>query len=247
MVVRVLIGVDAPILRTGLEHVVEGCRAVDVVGWAGDPLELVEQVGPRSPEVIVAFFDSLQAATDVARAVPELPVLAVTHVRREEDLLDALRGGVKGLLERTCTPAQVVDAVDLLHRGQLVYPPGWERAVVDRLERMQAWGSRTGEEALALTPRETEVLVLLLEGRSVKQVASRLGIALQTTKNHVHHVMVKTGTTSRVELVTWAMRQGYRPSSMTTARRAEPEGHDTNGRLGADLRRRTGSPGARQG
>jgi DNA-binding NarL/FixJ family response regulator len=211
-VTSILVGVDAPVVRAGLETTLASQPRLQVVGWAAAPLELVELVAPHRPQVVLSWFDSLRTSIDVARAVPDLPVLAVAQVRREEDLLDALTGGVRGLLERTCTADRLVAAVEEVALGQLSYPSGWERALIARLERMQGPTPRGGQEALALTPRETDVLNLLLEGYSVKQVASRLGIALQTTKNHIHHVMVKTGSTSRVELVKWAMRHGFRPS-----------------------------------
>ena len=208
---RTVVGVDAPVLRAGLERVLAASE-VEVLAWAAAPLELVEQVAPTAPDVVLCWFDSLRPSLEVAHAVAPVPVLAVSQVRRDEDLLDALTGGIRGLLERTCSPDQLVRAVHEVAGGTLSFPSGWERTLIHRLDRVQSVTPRSGQDALALTPRETDVLELLLEGYSVKQVANRLDIALQTTKNHIHHVMVKTGSTSRVELVKWAMRHGFRPS-----------------------------------
>jgi len=211
-VTRTVVGVDAPVVRAGLERLLTDERSVDVLAWTSAPLELVETVGPTEPDVVLCWFDGLRSSIEVAQALRRVPVLAVAQVRREEDVIDALTGGVRGLLERTCTRERLVSALAEVAQGQLSYPSGWEQALLARLDRVQAGATRPAQDALALTPRETQVLRLLLDGYSVKQVANRLDIALQTTKNHIHHIMVKTGTTSRVELVRWAMRNGHRPT-----------------------------------
>lgn len=214
---RVLVGVDAPILRRGLSETLAAEPDVEVVGWASAPLELVEQVASARPQVVLCWFQSLHASIEVAQAVGGTPVIAVAPVRRDDDLFDALSAGLRGLVEPDCTPAKLLAALQDVAEGGPSYPEGWERRLIARLERVRSVTARTGEDALSLTPRETEVLQLLLEGYSVKQVANRLQIALQTTKNHIHHVMVKTGSASRVELVTWAMRHGFRPTAPAAA------------------------------
>lgn len=209
---RTLIGVDAPLLKAGVEATLAPHPHVDIVGYAATPEEVVEQVEPLAPQVVVTLFDSLQAGIEVARAAPAVPVVAAAAVRDDDDLVDALTAGVRGVVEPTCSPGELASAVEEVASGRPAYPTGWEGALLRRLGRGDP--TPVGSPDRPLTPRETEVLGLLVEGLSAKQVASRLGIAVQTTKNHIHHLMVKTGASSRVPLVTWALRHGFTPPAV---------------------------------
>jgi DNA-binding NarL/FixJ family response regulator len=229
---RVLVGVDAPIIRAGLEHTLTTAPGIDVVGWASHPLGMVEQVGAVAPDVLACFFGDLRPACDVADAVPGLPVLCVCERQRDEDVVEGLRCGLRGLLPRTATVDTLVETLRLLAAGQLVYPPGWERVLIERMPPPRSQPTPSATTTATLTPRETDVLSLLLAGWSVKQVAARLGIALQTTKNHIHHLMVKTGSASREEVYAWAQQHGI--SAARGSPGDAPPGGREHGRSGQD-------------
>ncbi|MGH9182099.1 MAG: LuxR C-terminal-related transcriptional regulator [Acidimicrobiales bacterium] len=95
--------------------------------------------------------------------------------------------------------------------GRTAFPLGWERLLVSRLDGRRPTGLRRADP-VELTPRERDIVQLIVDGQSNKAVATSLGIAHQTAKNHVRHVMAKLAVNSRVQLCAWAIERGYVPS-----------------------------------
>lgn len=230
MQTSVAVGDSSPIFTTGLRVLAERTTDVSIALTARDEDQLVAHLLERPVDVVLSCFEPLAASARVARMV-ELPVVAMAWSHRTADVLDALRSGVRGLLTKSCDPGQVWDVVRAVRAGHLVYPHGWEQALREVDAGRPARTRRRTDEA-ALTNREAEIVHLLLTGMSARQVASRLGIAVQTVKNHVHHILGKLGLSSRAELQAWASDRGWdrmtddivdlRPTGPRTARAGQP-------------------------
>ncbi|HTC81551.1 MAG TPA: response regulator transcription factor, partial [Acidimicrobiia bacterium] len=143
--------------------------------------------------------------------IPDVPVLVLTWSRREDDLLDALRAGATGFLHKEVEPDELLRAIEAVAAGRTAFPPGWERLLVSRLDGHRPPGHRL-HDPVTLTQRERDIVQLIVDGHSNKALAAALGIAHQTAKNHVRHVMAKLRVTSRVQLVAWALERGYVPT-----------------------------------
>jgi two-component system, NarL family, nitrate/nitrite response regulator NarL len=147
----------------------------------------------------------------VTRVIPDVPVLVLTWSRREDDLLDALRAGATGFLHKEVEPDELLRAIEAVAGGRTAFPPGWERLLVSRLDGHRPPGHRL-HDPVTLTQRERDIVQLIVDGHSNKALAAALGIAHQTAKNHVRHVMAKLRVSSRVQLVAWALERGYIPT-----------------------------------
>jgi two-component system nitrate/nitrite response regulator NarL len=165
-------------------------------------------VGRTQPDVVLVSFEPPPASLALARVIPDVPVLVLTWSRREDDLLDALRAGATGFLHKEVEPDDLLRAIEAVAAGRTAFPPGWERLLVSRLDGHRPPGHRF-QDPVTLTQRERDIVQLIVDGHSNKALAASLGIAHQTAKNHVRHVMAKLRVTSRVQLVAWALERGY--------------------------------------
>ncbi|MGH9286420.1 MAG: LuxR C-terminal-related transcriptional regulator, partial [Acidimicrobiales bacterium] len=168
-----------------------------------------ELVARLDPDVVVSGFEPVSVAAGLAATLPRhVPVLVWTWSRRRDDLVTVLRAGGRGVLHKGAEPFEIVTALRCLATGGTAYPHGWEQAIMTLLDYAPLSGRRRRDDGEGLTPRQHEVVGLVAGGCSNKEIARRLGIAHQTVKNHLHHLMVKLELTSRVQLCTWAVTQG---------------------------------------
>lgn len=213
----VALGDPSPIFTAGLSQVVAGIGDLSVSLVATDEPSLVAGIDGHDVDVVLSCFEPLAASARLARTV-DLPVIAMSWVQRTADVLDALRSGVRGMLSKSCEPDELREVIHAVRTGHLVYPHGWEHALLDISAGQRTRGSRRADDE-PLTQREAEIVHLLLTGMSAKQIASRLGIAVQTVKNHVHNILRKLGVASRAELYGWARDRGW---DRNTDERIEP-------------------------
>jgi two-component system, NarL family, nitrate/nitrite response regulator NarL len=204
-----LVADDSVFFASGLvQELQRSERRFRVVAVTNDWKSTVEQARLCAPEVVIVGFDP-QMSMRLAQTLTGHRLLMLTWSRRQDDLVDALRAGFSGFLHKDVTPRRLAETIQELARGRRVYPPGWEDAVISRLIGAGPDGRRG--DPVELTARELEVVRLVAQGCSNKELALRLGVAYQTAKNHVHHVMTKVGASSRVQLSWWAMQRGYGP------------------------------------
>ena len=188
--IRVLIEASSAIVRAGLEA---------LLGTSGD-IEIV----PAGEDPDVILMDWERAAEEAPHDFSELAPGATTVLLVDDPRLawsaEALRSGVRAVLPREATAAQILAAIEAAAAGLAVVPA----SDLDGL----FGGPRPAKTAEALTPREVEVLGMLAEGHSNKQIAYRLGISEHTVKFHVTSIMAKLNAGSRTEAVTLGIRQG---------------------------------------
>jgi two-component system nitrate/nitrite response regulator NarL len=169
-------------------------------------------VNTLRPDVVIASFEPPALAVAVARLVHDRPVLVLTWSRREDDLIDALRAGAGGLVHKDAEPEEILEAIADVAAGRSAFPPGWERLLVSRLDGHVPGGAHRRRDSVSLTQRERDIVQLIVDGHSNKGLAAALGIAHQTAKNHVRHVMTKARVSSRTQLCAWAIERGYAPT-----------------------------------
>ena len=208
---RILLADDHAVVRRGLRLVLDGEHDLEVVAEAGDGAEAIERA--RDDEVDLAILDismprmtGLQAARELTRRRPDLPVLMLSMYDDEQYLFEALRAGAAGYVPKSVADRDLVEACRAAVRGEPFLYPGAVQALIKDYVRRARAGETINENPL--TPREEEVVKLIAEGRTSREIAALLVISEKTVERHRANVLEKLGMRDRVELTRWAIRRG---------------------------------------
>ena len=210
LVTRILIADDHSIVRSGLKKVLDAKPDMEVVAEAEDGAEAVEKA--LKEDVHLAILDvsmprktGIQAAAELHKRKPELRVLMLSMHDSEQFLFEALKAGASGYVLKSGADTDIVDAVRAAMRGDsYLYPSAVTTLVRDYVER----GGRGEEQFDVLTPRELEVLKLIAEAHTSKEIAKALFISIKTVERHRQNILDKLGMRDRVELTRYAIRRG---------------------------------------
>jgi len=203
---RVLIADDHGIVRSGIRLLLERQPDIEVIGEAADGAEARELAVRERPDVAILDvkmpkLTGLQATREIKRQAPEVSVLILSMHDDERYLFEALKAGASGYVLKAQADTDLLAAIRAVQRGEPFLTPEAQRTLIrDVLER----GS-TGEE---LTPREEEIVKLVAEANTSKQIAEILHLSEKTVENHRANAMRKLGMRDRVELVRYAIRRG---------------------------------------
>ena len=209
--IRILLADDHAILREGLKALLKLSDDFEVVGEAGDGNEAVEACARLAPHVVlmdVAMpgLGGLEATVAIKKTCPDVKVLVLTQYEDPEYVRRFLKAGVSGyVLKRTAGP-ELAQAIRAAARGGLVLDPAIAREALH--EPSGGTTADADDPYDALTDREKQVLKLVAEGRSNKEVAALLGISVKTAMTHREHVMEKLELHSRTDLIRFAIRTG---------------------------------------
>jgi DNA-binding NarL/FixJ family response regulator len=210
LVTRILVADDHEIVRRGLKDVLNDEPDLEVVAEASDGEEAVRRA--LHDDVDLAILDismprktGLQAAGELGRRRPELRVLILSMYDNEQFLFEALKAGASGYVLKSGADDDIVDACRAAMRGQpFLYPSAVSALIRDVIER----ADERGAELEPLTPRELEVLKLIAEGSSSKEIAAMLVLSIKTVERHRANILGKLGMRDRVELTRYAIRRG---------------------------------------
>jgi DNA-binding NarL/FixJ family response regulator len=209
MTVRVLIVDDDALVRIGLRTIIDAEPDLEVVAEAGDGAEVPPLVARHHPDVVLMDVrmpdvDGIQATRHLLHTAAAPPrVIVVTTFENDDYVYDALRAGASGFLLKRARPAEVVDAVRVVARGDsLLFPAAIRRLVAAR-------GGTADRRTARLTAREAEVLRLMAAGLSNAEIAVRLVVGVETVKTHVGNVLGKLGARDRVQAVITAYESGF--------------------------------------
>jgi DNA-binding NarL/FixJ family response regulator len=210
LVTRILIADDHSIVRSGLKKVLDAKSDMEVVAEAEDGHEAVEKALKEDVHLVVLDVSmprktGIQAAAELHKRRPELRVLMLSMHDSEQFLFEALKAGASGYVLKSGADTDIVDAVRAAMRGDsYLYPSAVTAIVRDYVER----GGRGEEQFDVLTPRELEVLKLIAEANTNKQIADALFISIKTVERHRQNILDKLGMRDRVELTRYAIRRG---------------------------------------
>jgi DNA-binding NarL/FixJ family response regulator len=210
LVTRILIADDHAIVRSGLKKVLDAKPDMEVVAEAEDGREAVEKALEEDVHLVILDVSmprktGIQAAAELHKRKPELRVLMLSMHDSEQFLFEALKAGASGYVLKSGADTDIVDAVRAAMRGDsYLYPSAVTAMVRDYVER----GGRGEEQFDVLTPRELEVLKLIAEAHTSKQIADALFISIKTVERHRQNILDKLGMRDRVELTRYAIRRG---------------------------------------
>lgn len=207
--IRVLIVDDHAIVRKGLQALLTEIDDIEVVGEAGDGQEAITRAESTAPDVILMdivmpTMDGVAATRRIRERQPEARILALTSFAADDKLFPAIKAGALGYLLKDSDPADLVEAIREVHRGEPSLHPRIARKVLRELGRP----SSQPQTPDPLTERELEVLRLVAKGLDNQQIGDALTIAEVTVRSHVSHILSKLHLANRVQAALYALRQG---------------------------------------
>lgn len=210
--IRVLVVDDHTVVRAGIRLLLESETDIKVVGEAKDGQEAVDKVQQLAPDVVLmdlamAGMSGLEATRRMTRQWPDVRVLVLTMHDNDEYFFQALKAGASGYLLKESSPDELVAALRAVHEGGVfIYPSLASRLLDDYLRRVDA-----GEETKGLselTTREQEILRLIAEGKTGREIARALHVSPKTVDRHRANMMRKLDLHNRAELIRYAIRKG---------------------------------------
>jgi DNA-binding NarL/FixJ family response regulator len=209
-ITRILVADDHALVREGLKRVLDHEPDLAVVAEAADGAEAVEYALDETIDLAVLDISmprktGLQAARELSRRRPELRTLILSMYENEQFLFEALKAGASGYVLKSGAEDDIIDACRAAIRGQsFLYPSAVDTLIRDFIER----ADQRGDDFELLTPRELEVLKLIAEGHTSKDIATMLAISIKTVDQHRTNMLDKLGMHDRVDLTRYAIRRG---------------------------------------
>jgi DNA-binding NarL/FixJ family response regulator len=215
-VIRVVVADDQALIRVGLRLLIESAPDIEVAAEAGDGAEAVRLAAETRADVVLMDIrmpgvDGLEATRRISASedLTGVKVLILTTFEADEYVYQALRAGASGFLVKDTDPADLLQAVRVVARGDALLSPAITRRLIADVVSRPGPGSIAGPDRLAqLTKREREVLTLVGTGLSNDEIATRLVLSPLTAKTHVSRVLTKLGARDRAQLVVAAYESG---------------------------------------
>lgn len=210
MPIRILIADDHGILRAGLRALLNAEPDMEVVGEAADSYETLQQAAALRPDITLLDISmpglgGIEVTRQLKKALPDVRVLILTVHEDESLLREAIRAGAAGYIIKRAVESELIDAIRAVWHGGVYIHPTMTRALLKEVVPASPTEERP---SMPLTPRETEVLRLIAEGYTNRQVAEALAISVRTVESHRANIMGKLGLRTRVELVRYAREHG---------------------------------------
>ena len=211
--VSVMLVDDDGLMREGLRAVLSSDDRIEVTGEAENGRLAVQRARHLRPDVVLMDvrmpeLDGIAATEELIAAAPEAQVVILTTFEEDEYIVGALRAGASGFLIKRSTPEDLIAAIHTVAAGDALLSPSVTRRVIDRMARQPVIAEGGDPRLDELTPREREVLELIAQGLSNREIAAALVVEETTVKTHVKRVLMKLDARDRVHAVILAYEWG---------------------------------------
>src|SRR5947208_3284509 len=208
--IRVLLADDHKMVRAGIRSLLERMSGIEVVAEAGDGRETVQFVCEYSPDIVLMDIampgmNGLEATRQLTRSHPHIPVIILSMYADEEHVYQALRAGASSYLLKGAAIEELELAIRAVAQGETYLSPPVSKPVIMEYVRRTNIGGGGREN---LSPRQTEILKLVAEGKTTKQIALDLAISVKTVETHRMALMTRLGVKDIASLVRYAVKVG---------------------------------------
>lgn len=210
--IRVLIVDDHTLFRESLRSLLKAAGGIEIVGEAEDGIEAVRKADQLRPDVVLMDiampnFNGLQATRKIKKENPSVKVLILTMYETEQYIIEMLHSGASGYILKRAAARELVSAIQAVSQGNAyLYPSVAKKVLNGYLEQIKAREKEDDHERLSV--RELDVLCLVAEGRTNKEIAKLLSISVHTVQTHRLNLMKKLKVHDRTQLVRYAIREG---------------------------------------
>jgi len=212
MATKVLVVDNHGILRQGIQALIEKHSDMEVIGQANNGLTAVELARELQPDVVLMDItmpklNGIEATRRIKNELPDVKVLALSVHAKREFVLDMVMAGASGYMLKECVFDDLVYAIKVIVTGQSYLSPQIATIVLEGITKDSVLGV-VNNDSKALTSRENQILQLLTEGNSAKQIASQLGLSVKTVEATRRHIKEKTEVDNLADLTKYAIREG---------------------------------------
>lgn len=210
--IRVLVAEDHAVVREGIRLILESQPDMEVIGEASDGREALEKARELHPDIVLMDIgmpemNGLEATRQIKRSLPETQILALTVHEQGDYLFRMLQAGASGYVLKGAPSSDLLAALRAASRGEVhLHPSLTTRLVGDYVRRLKRGEATDSYDTL--TERQKDVLMLLADGLTNQQIATRLVISASTVETHRIHIMEKLGLRNRTDLIKYAIRHG---------------------------------------
>jgi DNA-binding NarL/FixJ family response regulator len=215
---KIVLAEDHVLVREGIKKIIEALPGLQIVGEVGDGLELLELLKGLAVDMVILDISmpslpGIEVTREIKTAYPAVKVLILTMHKKQEYLNNAIAAGVDGYLLKEDAPKELLNAIEKIRQGMIYVSP----LLSSDLATLYVQSRRQDpDEPLApLSPREIEIITMIAEGKSSKEIASILFLSFRTIQNHRTKIMKKLNLKKNTDLVRYAIRKGYMPTAIS--------------------------------
>ena len=209
---RIVLADDHVMFRQGIKRIIEGIEGLEVIGEASDGFELLNLLNELKPDIV--FLDismpnmrGIEATREIKSLYPDVKVLILTMHRKKEYLYHAISAGAQGYLLKEDSDVELFSAIETIRKGGFYVTRLLAGELVEDISHMYKGNTQLPSEPL--TTRERQVLKLIAEGKSNREIADLLYISIRTVENHRANIMRKLNLNKTAEIVKYAILKGY--------------------------------------
>ena len=214
--IRVLIVDDEDLVRYGVKAICQATDTLLVVGEASNGQEAIAQAQTLQPDVVLMdihmpVMDGVTATAQIHQSLPQVKVLILTVHENDDQLLEVMQQGAAGYFLKNTPPEDVLPIIQATQKGYLQIGPSLGQKLLQQLIKPpvpKVPPAIAHKQSLGITPREKEVLSLIVEGASNREIAQVLHITEKTVKNHVSSLLSRVGLRDRTQLALWQLQVG---------------------------------------
>ena len=209
---KIVLAEDHILVREGIKKIIEALPGLQVVGEVGDGLELLEFLKKVAVDMVILDISmpslpGIEATREIKKAYPMVSVLILTMHKKKEYLNNAIEAGVDGYLLKEDAPKELLNAIDQIRQGMVYVSPLLSGDLANLY--VQSQRQKEAEPSSPLSPREIEIITLIAEGKTSKEIAEILFLSFRTIQNHRTKIMRKLNLKKNTDLVKYAIRKGY--------------------------------------
>jgi RNA polymerase sigma factor (sigma-70 family) len=211
---RIILADDHVLFRSGLKGIIENMPGLEVIGEAGDGLELLKLLRKTTPNMVIVDISmpnlrGIEAVREIRKQHPDVKVLVLTMHKDRSYLQQAISAGADGYLLKEDADPDLFSAIEGVRQGKIYVSPHLAQDTIQDWAHIRRRDVSSSFQPEVLTPREKEILKLIAEGKSSKEIGGLLAISERTVERHRSNIMDKLQLRKTADLVRYALQEGY--------------------------------------